>query len=57
LTSQADQHFFVQRDKYSTVKVLKDEERVNEIARMISGDKITNEAISFARGLMEEKCV
>ena len=36
---------------------LTDEERVNEIARMISGDKITQEAIEFARGLMEEKCV
>lgn len=57
LTSQADQHFFVQRDKHSTVKVLKDEERVSEIARMISGDKVTQEAIEFARGLMEEKCV
>ena len=57
LTSQADQHFFVQRDKHSTVKALKDEERVSEIARMISGDKVTQEAIEFARGLMEEKCV
>ncbi|HIC44559.1 MAG TPA: ATPase [Sulfurimonas sp.] len=57
LTSQADQHFFVQRDKYSSVKVLNNEERVNEIARMISGDKITQEAVEFARGLMEEKCV
>ncbi len=57
LTSQADQHFFVQRDAHSTVKALKDEERVSEIARMISGDKVTQEAIDFARGLMEEKCV
>lgn len=57
LTSQADQHFLVHRDKHSGVKVLTDEERVNEIARMISGDKITQEAIEFARGLMEEKCV
>jgi DNA repair protein RecN (Recombination protein N) len=57
LTSQADQHFFISRDKFSEVKVLKNEERVLEIARMISGDKITEEAISFARGLMEEKCV
>jgi DNA repair ATPase RecN len=30
---------------------------VNEIARMISGDKITEDALKFARGLMEEKCV
>lgn len=57
LTSQADQHFFVQRDTHSSVKALSGEERVNEIARMISGDKITDEAIKFARGLMEEKCV
>ena len=57
LTSQADQHFFVQRDKHSKVKMLEEEERVSEIARMISGDKITEDAIKFARGLMEEKCV
>ncbi len=57
LTSQADQHFLISRDKFSQVKVLEDEERVSEIARMISGDKITEEAIRFARGLMEEKCV
>jgi DNA repair protein RecN (Recombination protein N) len=57
LTSQADQHFLVHRDKHSAVKDLGDEERVNEIARMISGDKITEDALKFARGLMEEKCV
>lgn len=57
LTSQADQHFFVQRDTHSSVKALVGEERVSEIARMISGDKITEDAIKFARGLMEEKCV
>jgi len=57
LTSQADQHFFISRDKFSEVRVLKNEERISEIARMISGDKITDEAIHFARGLMEEKCV
>ncbi len=56
LTSQADQHFFVNRDEHSQVKVLKDDERVNEIARMISGDKITQEAIEFARGLLEDRC-
>ena len=57
LTSQADQHFLVHRDNHSAVKELCDEERVSEIARMISGDKITEDAINFARGLMEEKCV
>lgn len=57
LTSQADQHFLVHRDEQSLVKMLQNEERVSEIARMISGDKITQEAIQFARGLMAEKCV
>ncbi len=57
LTSQADQHFLVHREEYSEVKMLHDEERVYEIARMISGDKITQEAVQFARGLMDEKCV
>ena len=57
LTSQADQHFLVSRDENSSVKALVNEERVAEIARMISGDKITQEALDFAKGLMEEKCV
>lgn len=57
LTSQADQHFLVTREEFSGVKMLHDEERVYEIARMISGDKITQEAVQFARGLMAEKCV
>lgn len=57
LTSQADQHFLVKRDNHSTVKMLHEEERISEIARMISGDKVTQEAIEFARGLMAEKCV
>lgn len=56
LTSQADQHFLVHREKNSAVRELDDEERVNEIARMISGDTITEDAVKFARGLMEEKC-
>lgn len=56
LTSQADQHFLVHREKNSAVRELCDEERVNEIARMISGDKVTEEAIKFARGLMADKC-
>ncbi len=58
LTSQADQHFFVHRDTQSRVKKLEEEERISEIARMISGDTITDEAITFARSLVEEKkCV
>lgn len=57
LTSQADQHFLVERDKFSQVRSLESNECISEIARMISGDTITPEAKEFARGLIEEKCV
>ncbi len=49
LTSQAAQHFLVYKDAMqSCVKPLNDEERIEEIARMISGDKVTDEAKQFA---------
>lgn len=58
LTSQAKQHFFVfKEDETSCVKMLETQERITEIARMISGDKITNEAKEFAiRLLKENRC-
>lgn len=49
LTSQADQHFMVYKeDDSSMVKSLNDDERIEEIARMISGDHISEEAKQFA---------
>ena len=54
LTSSANSHFLV--DKHSgksTVRLLNEKERVDEIARMISGEKITNEAINFAKNLLK----
>jgi DNA repair protein RecN (Recombination protein N) len=49
LTSQAHQHFMVYKEgDASFVKDLNDEERINEIARMISGDHISEEAKQFA---------
>jgi DNA repair protein RecN (Recombination protein N) len=54
LTSSANQHFLV--DKIagkSFVKELKNDEKVNEIARMISGEKVTSEALDFAKNLLK----
>lgn len=53
LTSSANQHFLVDKNSgISTVKLLNDQERVNEIARMISGENVTSEAIEFAKNLL-----
>ena len=54
LTSSADYHFLVDKlEGKSKVRVLNQSERINEIARMISGEKITNEAINFAKNLLK----
>jgi DNA repair protein RecN (Recombination protein N) len=54
LTSQGEQHFLVYKDDNDTSKVkeLSKEQRVKEIARIISGDKITKEAENFALELL-----
>lgn len=54
LSSYADQHFLVHKED-NTSKVtplLSREERVLELSRMISGDKVTDEAIQFAQSLL-----
>ena len=54
LSASAKQHFLVQKqNNISTVKLLDKKERVNEIARMISGEDITQEAIKFAKRLLK----
>ena len=54
LSATAKQHFMVEKvDNISTVKCLDKEERVDEIARMISGENITQEAFEFARKLLD----
>jgi len=53
LTSMGEQHFFVEKEIESTVRELSQEERVEEIARMISGEKITDEARRFAKELLQ----
>ena len=53
LSSKANAHFLVEkRGEISNVRELKSEERVSELARMISGERITDEAINFARQLL-----
>ena len=56
LTSKADKHFFVgKKDKKSFVKELNYEERIKEIARMISGKELKKEAIEYAKELLSDK--
>lgn len=53
LSSTAHNHFLVEkRDGQSFVKKLRDDERINELARMVSGEEITAEAIEFAKTLL-----
>jgi DNA repair protein RecN (Recombination protein N) len=54
LSATANQHFMVLKDEnnISSVKELNKNERVDEIARMISGKDITEEALEFAKKLI-----
>ena len=53
LTSMGDQHFLIYKENsISKVKELNKEQRVNEIARIISGEVITKEAKKFANELL-----
>ena len=53
LSATAHQHFLVEKNNnISSVKILDKEQRVQEISRMISGENITSEAVSFAKKLL-----
>ena len=55
LSSFGDEHFLVYKEgDKSFVKKLKDDERVDELSRMISGEEITKEAKEFAKKMLEE---
>ncbi len=55
LTSSSNQHFLVdKKDNISSVNLLDKDGKIQEIARMISGEKITKEAINFAKNLLEK---
>ncbi|MEA1956383.1 MAG: ATPase [Campylobacterota bacterium] len=54
LTSTANQHFLIsKKNDLSSVQELSFSERVDEIARIISGENISNEAKKFAKELLE----
>jgi len=55
LTSMASQHFVIEKknDESQIRELEKEEDKINEIARMISGKDITEEAISFASKLFK----
>ena len=54
LSATAHQHFLVKKENnISCVKPLNKEERINEIARMISGENITTEALEFSKQLLQ----
>ncbi|HIP03212.1 MAG TPA: ATPase [Campylobacterales bacterium] len=59
LTSMGDQHFLVYKDgKISKTKELSMDERIDEIARIISGETVSEEAKKFAKELLEaSRCV
>ncbi|MEA3374250.1 MAG: AAA family ATPase [Campylobacterota bacterium] len=53
LTAMGEQHFLVGKDTGSYVSELNDDQRIEEIARMISGDTVTQEALGFAKEMLE----
>ncbi len=55
LTATADQHFLVYKDNnISKIKELDHNDKINEIARMISDENITSQAKEFAITLLKE---
>ena len=55
LSSVADQHFLVTKNELnnSCVRALERKERVVELARMVSGEDVSEEAMRFAKALLE----
>ena len=54
VAAKGSAHFVVEksRDAVSTMRLLSDAERINEIARLLSGERITPEAIANAKALL-----
>ncbi|MDD3342941.1 MAG: AAA family ATPase [Sulfurospirillaceae bacterium] len=57
LSSTADMHFIVTKgiNQESNVHLLDDNARIYELARMISGENITDEAVEFAKSLIKSR--
>jgi len=59
IASKADEHFRVTkllRNKRTTTEItlLGDADRVQELARMLAGDSVTDETVAFAKGLLKK---
>ncbi len=59
VASQADHHYFIYKDNEGTrtqshIRVLTEEERIKEIAKMLSNDKVTPEALRAAEVLLRK---
>lgn len=57
IAANADTHFCISKNSdenrtYTTIKKLKDEDKINEIARLIAGTNITNTTIEHAREIV-----
>jgi len=56
VASRGNAHFVVSKDGgHSTMRLLSDEERVQEIARLLSGSQITPEAVANAKSLLAQQ--
>lgn len=58
VASQADHHYYIYKDNegertQSHIRVLQREERITEIAKMLSNDKVTSEALRAAEVLLK----
>ena len=52
LSSVADFHFLITKENgISNIRELKNDERVAELARMVSGEEVSDEAVKFAKSL------
>ncbi len=55
LSSKANMHFLVEKDEdISRVKFLNQDERVEELARMVSGEEVHEKAFEFAKSLIND---
>ena len=60
IASQGDWHYTVEKEvkqgrTFSQIRQLESEERVSEVARMLAGVKITEQALSHAREMLSEE--
>lgn len=53
LSAMGQQHFLVSKERHSHAKLLERHERIDEIARMVSGDSVTPEARELAKELLD----